>query len=227
MKKFLKGLVTILIVAVVAIAIGYVISCLTSEYSQIIPIKLELVFGTPTYITLALSGLFMLIFYLNKLTGEHFKNDKTVGSSRFGKTATGEKKEAYFSAKLITLKELKTNKDFHFCYFTTLKDNKFDGIPRRAERVGNKTEINMQKPIHTLVIGTTGSGKTTMLVDPTIQILAQCGSHPSMIMSDPKGELYAHNAQYLRNLGYLFWLFAENNYFLYKVFYLIQLLEYY
>ena len=139
---------------------------------------------------------------LNKL-GE-VSNSSSDGSHsvRQGTTASGEKKDAYFSARLVSKQELKTNKDYHFCYFTDLKNIKFDGIPLRAEKVGNHTEINMQKPIHTLVIGTTGSGKTTMFVDPTIQILGQCATHPSMVMSDPKGELYAHNAQYLRDLGY-------------------------
>ena len=139
---------------------------------------------------------------LNK-TGE-INNSNSDGSHsvRQGTTASGEKKDAYFSARLVSKQELKTNKDYHFCYFTDLKNIKFDGIPLRAEKVGNHTEINMQKPIHTLVIGTTGSGKTTMFVDPTIQILGQCATHPSMVMSDPKGELYAHNAQYLRDLGY-------------------------
>ena len=119
-----------------------------------------------------------------------------------GKTSDGKEVNAYFSARLVTLKELHTNKDFHFCYFTDLSKNKFDGIPLRAERVGSHTEVNMQKPIHTLIIGTTGSGKTTMFVDPTIQMLANCGTHPSLVISDPKGELYAHNATRLKQLGY-------------------------
>ena len=202
MKKFVKSVFGILIVLAIGAVAGYVISCFLGGYNKVFPLKTEYLFASPTYITLGLLSLFILIYILNKSTNEHYKGSSEVGSSRKGRTETGEEKEAYFSARLITKKELRTNKDFHFCYFSTLKDNKFDGIPLRAERVGNHTEINMQKPIHTLVIGTTGSGKTTMLVDPTIQILAQCGSKPSMIMSDPKGELYAHNAQYLRNLGY-------------------------
>ena len=36
---------------------------------------------------------------------------------------------------------------------------------------GKKLKITLSPPTHTLVIGTTGSGKTTTFVNPTIQIL--------------------------------------------------------
>ena len=89
-----------------------------------------------------------------------------------------------------------------FNTYSNLKNQNADGIPIRAEYVNHKTEVNMVKPIHTIVIGTTGSGKTTMLVDPTIQILSETKSKPSLVISDPKGELYAHNAEKLRACGY-------------------------
>ncbi len=53
---------------------------------------------------------------------------------------------------------------------------------------------------HTLVIGATGSGKTTAVVDPLIQSLAKAGE--SMILTDPKGELYRNHSEMLRNKGY-------------------------
>ena len=203
MNKFAKLVLSFLIMVFIGLVAGYIISCLTGGYSQIWPINGDYLLSGTTFIAIGGVLLVWLIFKLNKLSeGSSSSSSSSTGSSRKGKTATGEEKEAYFSAKLVSLKELKTNKEYHFCYFGDLKNHKFDGIPLRAERVGSHTEINMQKPIHTLVIGTTGSGKTTMLVDPTIQMLAQCGSKPCMVMSDPKGELYAHNAQYLRNLGY-------------------------
>ena len=202
MNKFGKTILKLVIIAAVALIAGYVIACLTGDYSQIMPFRSEYLFSAASLATFAvLFGLY-LIYILNKWSGKSESGSSKSTSSRKGKTASGEEKEAYFSARLVTKQELKTNKEYHFCYFSTLSNTHFDGIPLRAERVGSHTEINMQKPIHTLVIGTTGSGKTTMFVDPTIQILGQCATHPSMVMSDPKGELYAHNAQYLRNLGY-------------------------
>ena len=53
---------------------------------------------------------------------------------------------------------------------------------------------------HTLVIGATASGKTTAVVNPLIQALAKHGE--SMILTDPKGELYRDHSEMLRNKGY-------------------------
>lgn len=53
---------------------------------------------------------------------------------------------------------------------------------------------------HNLIIGSTGSGKTEMLVQPMVKILAKKGE--SMIITDPKGEIYENNAEELRNRGY-------------------------
>ncbi len=53
---------------------------------------------------------------------------------------------------------------------------------------------------HSLIIGSTGSGKTQMIVHPLIKILAKKGE--TMIMTDPKGELYEENAAMLIEKGY-------------------------
>jgi type IV secretion system protein VirD4 len=53
---------------------------------------------------------------------------------------------------------------------------------------------------HTLIIGATRSGKTRRLIFPTIWSLAKAGE--SMILTDPKGELYERSRDYLTNHGY-------------------------
>ena len=53
---------------------------------------------------------------------------------------------------------------------------------------------------HNLIIGSTGSGKTEMLVQPMVKILAKKGE--SMIITDPKGEIYENNANELKEKGY-------------------------
>ena len=53
---------------------------------------------------------------------------------------------------------------------------------------------------HTLVIGSTGSGKTQTVIKPTVKILAKAGE--SMIITDPKGEIYESTANMLRDKGY-------------------------
>ena len=53
---------------------------------------------------------------------------------------------------------------------------------------------------HTLVIGATGSGKTQGIINPTVQMLIK--GRESMIISDPKGEIYEDNSGIMRELGY-------------------------
>lgn len=53
---------------------------------------------------------------------------------------------------------------------------------------------------HNLVVGSTGSGKTEMLVHPMIKLLAKKGE--SMIITDPKGEIYEQNGRELKEKGY-------------------------
>ena len=53
---------------------------------------------------------------------------------------------------------------------------------------------------HNIVIGATGSGKTQAVVFPLVQSLAKKGE--SMIITDPKGEIYEQTATMLRERGY-------------------------
>ena len=53
---------------------------------------------------------------------------------------------------------------------------------------------------HSLIIGATGSGKTQCVVFPAIKVLAKAGE--SMVLTDPKGELYETTSEMLRNYGY-------------------------
>ena len=53
---------------------------------------------------------------------------------------------------------------------------------------------------HNLVIGSTGSGKTENLVFPMVNLLAKKGE--SMVITDPKGEIYRKTAKNLESRGY-------------------------
>jgi len=53
---------------------------------------------------------------------------------------------------------------------------------------------------HSMIIGATASGKTTAIVDPLVYSLAKKGE--SMIITDPKGEIYKNHGQMLRDRGY-------------------------
>ena len=53
---------------------------------------------------------------------------------------------------------------------------------------------------HNLVIGSTGSGKTETIVKPMVNLLAKKGE--SMVITDPKGEIYKYCASQLKEQGY-------------------------
>lgn len=104
--------------------------------------------------------------------------------------------------KFLTPKQLKKKSEFTVTPWKDLKKQK-DGIVIGAEKKTNKeTEIVMTEQLHALIVGTTGSGKTTSFVDQNIAVLSHCNTKPSLIISDPKKELYAKHAKSLEAQGY-------------------------
>ncbi len=103
-------------------------------------------------------------------------------------------------AHFQTDKELAKN--FTQVDYDKLPTTHIEGIPVKAEQTIKGYKITFAKSAHTLIIGTTGSGKTTTYINPTIQILANTQNKPSMIISDPKGELYSMHAKSLIKRGY-------------------------
>ena len=80
---------------------------------------------------------------------------------------------------------------------TNLKEIPAAGIPL----ISNEKEIWVDNgSYHNLVIGSTGSGKTENLVFPMVNLLAKKGE--SMIITDPKGEIYKKTAKNLKDRGY-------------------------
>ncbi len=77
------------------------------------------------------------------------------------------------------------------------KELKAAGIPL----INNGKQIWVDNgSYHNLVIGSTGSGKTENLVFPMVNLLAKKGE--SMIITDPKGEIYRKTAENLKSRGY-------------------------
>lgn len=105
------------------------------------------------------------------------------------------------NSRFMTDKE--RDQAFKACRFSKLSEEKKDGIPVRAVYGRKKElEINLASPMHGLVIGATGSGKTTTFINPMIQILAASSAGSSMICTDPKGELFQLHSGTLRDRGY-------------------------
>ena len=71
------------------------------------------------------------------------------------------------------------------------------GVPLYAEK--GKIWVDDGES-HSLIIGSTGSGKTYCIVNPLVHILAKHSE--SMVITDPKGEIYEKNAEFLRDRGY-------------------------
>ena len=96
------------------------------------------------------------------------------------------------------------NKIFKPYKYADLKDIKKDGVPVMAELMQNGKEMKIlfNSPCHSIIIGSTGSGKTTTFVNPMIQLLAASGAGSSMIMTDPKGELFGLHSKFLKERGY-------------------------
>ncbi|HHX49396.1 MAG TPA: type IV secretory system conjugative DNA transfer family protein [Clostridiales bacterium] len=141
-------------------------------------------------------GLTSLIILLNYDKKFWFKNSIDALSDGEKKQILGNLEQARFQGNM------EIDKNFTKVEYSKLKDIEIDGVPVKAVVNGNKYHINLARPAHTMVIGSTGSGKTTSFINPTIQILSQSKTKPSMLITDPKGELLNLHAKSLKEKGY-------------------------
>ena len=153
--------------------------------------------------TLGFVGLAYICYILYVLLKFDDKKSGGGGDSDPGKIEIdGKKVDQYAKMRWVTEKELMTEKKFGFNYYSDLAHCKKDGVLIRSELKGNRLLTNMYKPIHTLVLGTTGSGKTEGFVIPSINVLSSCASKPSLVITDPKGELLKKTGRKLTESGY-------------------------
>ena len=101
----------------------------------------------------------------------------------------------------LTTKKLRKLKEFTVTTWDKVAE-KDDEIVIGAEKKGKAVEIISTSALHALIVGTTGSGKTTGFVDQNIAILGRSKGKPSMIIADPKKELYEKHAKQLESEGY-------------------------
>ena len=121
------------------------------------------------------------------LKGKGAEKDAVMGSLENSRFLTDKERDKYFPA---------------FTY-ESLAQTKKDGVPVRAVLDKNGQLVGNFKPgVHALVIGATGSGKTTTFINPMIQCLAATNCGSSMIMTDPKGELFDLHSGFLKKRGY-------------------------
>ena len=144
----------------------------------------------------------LLLFKLFKMVDGKPKKKSSGGLNDKGKDAKGNDVEQYFSSDFVSADELKSNSKFNFCTTKNIRSIKNDGVLVRAEKTSQGIEMNFIKPIHTLIIGTTSSGKSSQYIIPTIQLLSMTAAKPSFVITDPKDELYEQNAEKLKKEGY-------------------------
>ena len=85
----------------------------------------------------------------------------------------------------LSVKRLKKLKEFQVYDYKSAEE-KTDGIVIGAEKKGGSVEVITTSQLHALIVGTTGSGKTTGFVDQNIAVLGKSKGKPSIVISDPK-----------------------------------------
>ena len=130
---------------------------------------------------------FALVLLFVAVSSYFFERENGIGIS-FGK------KDSKGYADWCTDKEMKS----------TLKElrvqdpeYKYSGFPIIND--GTKMWVDDGES-HNLVIGSTGTGKTQCIIHPLVKILGKAGE--SMIITDPKGEIYRESAGLLKERGY-------------------------
>lgn len=120
------------------------------------------------------------------------------GSRRVKKVNVG-LEDSHFMEK----NEIARNDGFTVAKLSEL-ENSPDGLLITATLNERRHELDviLYNPIHTLIIATTGTGKTTAYVSPFIEVLSKTKSKPCMVITDPKGELYQQHANSLQRSGY-------------------------
>lgn len=132
-----------------------------------------------------------LIIIFSSVSSYIFDRDKSAKKI----LTIGEKEEKGYS-RWAKEKEIKEAKDV---VRVKAIDQHVDGAG--VPLINNGTDIWADNgEYHTMIIGSTGSGKTECIVKPMVNLLAKKGE--SMIINDPKGELYKYCGDYLKTQGY-------------------------
>ena len=200
MKKFWKYVIKYVVVALLALILTVVFRTHSADGTWSFNSK-YLFSSIPLMIMFFAVGILLVVDLLRVLDG---KGKKDGGGKAIDKVKDekGRDTKEFFSREIVTEKELKENKAFNYNTLQSLHNCKTDGVLVRAEEKGRTLEVNFVKPIHTLVVGTTSSGKTTRFVEPTLQLMCQTASKPSFVVADPKGELFDYNSKKLEKEGY-------------------------
>jgi len=150
-------------------------------------------------------GIVVLIFVVMFIFYVTFIDRRLIVYSRGGLAGKGKLKQIETNlenSRWMTTQE--RDKIFKSVRWSKLSTTKKDGIPVMAKLTNGNKDLNVvfNSPCHAIVIGSTGSGKTTTFVSPMIQILGASAAGSSMVITDPKGELFSMHSEFLKTRGY-------------------------
>ncbi len=145
---------------------------------------------TPEYIVYTISFFIAGLVMVGLMVTSHFF-DREKG---FGFVKTDKKNDSYET--WAKEKEVKKTRGVQKI-IPSEKKYEFGGVPLIVKE--NELWVDDGES-HSLIVGATGSGKTSCMVQPLVNILAKKGE--SMIITDPKGEIYRNNYEYLKANDY-------------------------
>ena len=195
--KVFKRVILYKIILIISLCVGYLINLFVSNnFVFEFKISKDILLSYKTYLYAFECFAFVMLFFIFVWYKKLGKNPKKLMSTTEKDIIYTGLEQAHFQ----TDEEIKNN--FKIASYNMLPQVDIEGIPVKAEETKKGYDITFSKPAHTLIIGTTGSGKTTTFINPTIQILSNTRIKPSMLISDPKGELYSLHAKSLIKKGY-------------------------
>lgn len=196
-KRLKQLLIALAIVLGISLIAGFFLNCLFSNN-----FKFRLQFGLLLNGKTYLYALLLSVIALTVVLAYYYKHYWLKNSK---KIIQGDERDNDVAANLEQARfqtDEEIDKNYTHVEYTELAQKEIVGIPIKAVEHKGKYTVHFAKNAHTMIIGTTGSGKTTTFINPVVQILSQSAAKPSMLISDPKGELYALHAKSLTDKGY-------------------------
>lgn len=146
------------------------------------------------------AGIGALIGIVLALTDK--KKEKKEEVVTKGKTASGQEMDLTYDAQWITKDKIKDQFGIISTTWANLPSLQNTGIVFRNTIENGKYQIAMKDEYHCLVVGATASGKTSLVLVPTIRILGHSGEKPNLVITDPKGELFTKTSKIMEDEGY-------------------------